>query len=178
LASSYAELLINDYSRRSFIDGRALCLPTIVVRPGKPNQAASTFASSIIREPLQGQRAVCPVAPQTRMWILSPRRAVEAFIHALELPAAAWGQQRTVALPGLSVSIGEIVASLEDLAGTEVIERISWQPDPFIQKLIDAWPAKLAARQAEALGFKADNSITQVIQAFIEDELSGIIKLG
>jgi nucleoside-diphosphate-sugar epimerase len=167
------ELLLNDYSRKNFIDGRALRLPTIVVRPGRPNKAASTFASSIIREPLQGQAAICPVSPQSRMWILSPRRAIESFIHAAELPTAAWGYSRTVALPGLSVSIQEMVDGLRDIAGDTTVQRISWQPDPFIQKLVDGWPARLAPKRAEALGFKADSSIKEIIQAFIEDELGG-----
>jgi nucleoside-diphosphate-sugar epimerase len=167
------ELLINDYSRKNFIDGRALRLPTIIVRAGKPNKAASTFASSIIREPLQGQSAICPVSPETRMWILSPRRAIESFIHAAEIPAAAWGSSRAVALPGLSVSMQELVDSLEDIAGAAVVERILWQPDSFIQKLVDGWPAYLAPKRAEALGFKADDSIKAIIQAFIEDELDG-----
>ncbi|HXV99878.1 MAG TPA: D-erythronate dehydrogenase, partial [Anaerolineae bacterium] len=167
------ELLLNDYSRKNFIDGRALRLPTIVVRPGRPNKAASTFASSIIREPLQGQPAICPVSPQSQMWILSPRRAIESFIHATELPAAAWGYSRTVALPGLTVSIQEMVDGLRDIAGDATVQRISWQPDPFIQKLVDGWPARLAPKRAEALGFKADSSIKKIIQAFIEDELGG-----
>jgi len=167
------ELLINDYSRKNFIDGRALRLPTIVVRPGKPNKAASTFASSIIREPLQGQSAICPVSPESRMWILSPRRAIESFIHAAEIPAAAWRSSRAVALPGLSVSIQEMVDSLREIAGAAVVRRISWQPDPFIQKLVDGWPARLAPQRAEALGFQTDDSIKTIIQAFIEDELGG-----
>jgi nucleoside-diphosphate-sugar epimerase len=167
------ELLVNDYSRKNFVDGRALRLPTIVVRPGKPNKAASTFASSIIREPLQGQPAICPVSPESRMWILSPRRAIESLIHAAELPTTAWGSNRAVSLPGLSVSIQEMVDSLRDIAGDAVVGRISWQPDPFIQKMVDGWPARLAPQRAESLGFKADNSIKQIIQAFVEDELDG-----
>lgn len=167
------ELLVNDYSRKGFIDGRALRLPTIVVRPGKPNKAASTFASSIIREPLQNQAAICPVSPENRMWILSPRRAIESFIRAAELPAMAWGDNRAVALPGLTVSIGEMVDSLRDIAGDAVATRILWQPDPFIQKLVDGWPAVLAPKRAVALGFKADASMKEIIEAFIEDELEG-----
>ena len=168
-----AELLISDYSRKGFVDGRALRLPTIVVRPGKPNRAASTFASSIIREPLQGQPAVCPVSPEARMWILSPRRAIESFIYAAELPAKAWGSYRGVALPGLSVTIQEMVDSLQELAGSIVVSRISWEPDPFIEKLVYGWPVDFAPRRAEAMGFKADSSMTEIIQNFIDDELGG-----
>jgi nucleoside-diphosphate-sugar epimerase len=169
------ELLINDYSRKGFIDGRALRLPTIVVRPGKPNLAGSTFASSIIREPLQGQSAICPVSPASKMWIQSPRQAVRSFIHAAELPALAWGRSRAVALPGLTVSIQEMVDSLTELAGPAVTARIRWQPDPFIQSLVDGWPYALAPRRAEAMGFEADSSVAEIIQAFIEDDLAGRI---
>jgi len=168
------ELLVNDYSRKNFIDGRALRLPTIVVRPGKPNKAASTFASSIIREPLQGQTAVCPVAPATRLWIQSPRRAIENLLYAAELPPAAWGNSRVVALPGLSVSIQEMVDSLQEIAGQKVIRRIVWQPDPFIEKIVGGWPVDFAPQRALALGFRADHSIGEIIEAFIEDELLGV----
>jgi D-erythronate 2-dehydrogenase len=167
------ELLINDYSRKGFVDGRALRLPTIVVRPGRPNRAASTFASSIIRDPLQGDVAVCPVSPEARMWILSPRRAIESFIHAAELPAKAWGYSRAVALPGISVSIQEMVDSLRDIAGQSVVDRILWQLDPFIEKLVYGWPINFTPRRAESMGFKADSSMHEIIQAFIEDELGG-----
>jgi nucleoside-diphosphate-sugar epimerase len=167
------ELLINDYSRKKFVDGRALRLPTIVVRPGKPNRAASTFASSIIREPLQGQVAVCPVRPNTRMWIMSPRQAIQNFIHAAELPTAAWGNNRAVTLPGISVSIQEMVDSLGHIAGEQVVQRIEWQPDPFIEKLVYGWPANFTPRRAEALGFRADSSLREIIQAFVDDELGG-----
>jgi D-erythronate 2-dehydrogenase len=167
------ELLINDYSRKGFVDGRALRLPTIVVRPGRPNRAASTFASSIIRDPLQGDVAVCPVSPEARMWILSPRRAIESFIHAAELPAKDWGYSRAVALPGISVSIQEMVDSLRDIAGQSVVDRILWQLDPFIEKLVYGWPINFTPRRAEAMGFKADRSMHEIIQAFIEDELGG-----
>ncbi|NJN97987.1 MAG: SDR family oxidoreductase [Anaerolineales bacterium] len=167
------ELLVNDYSRKNFIDGRSLRLPTIVVRPGKPNKAASTFASSIIREPLQGQTAVCPVAPATRMWIQSPRRAIANLLHAAELPPDAWGNSRVVALPGLSVSIQEMVDSLQEIAGEEVVRRIVWQPDPFIEKIVGGWAVHFAPERALALGFEADHSMGEIIRAFIEDELPG-----
>src|SRR5205823_11338699 len=104
--------LANDYSRKGFVDGRALRLPTVVVRPGRPNRAASTFASSIIREPLAGQDAVCPVAPDTVMALASPRRIVEGLVHALDLPAAAFGASRSLQLPGFSVAVGEMAAAL------------------------------------------------------------------
>jgi D-erythronate 2-dehydrogenase len=166
-----AELLINDYSRRGFIDGRVLRLPTIVVRPGKPNRATSSFASSIIREPLQGNTAVCPVSKDTKLWIMSPRKAIESFIHAAELSADAFGKHRTVSLPGLTVSVEEMMENLAAIAGQETVKRISWEPDVLIQRIVGSWPSAFAPKRALALGFKADNSMTQIIQAFIDDDL-------
>jgi nucleoside-diphosphate-sugar epimerase len=168
-----SELLVNDYSRKGFIDGRALRLPTIVVRPGKPNRAASAFASSILREPLQGAEADCPVPPETRMWVLSPRRAIEALMLAAELPADAWGSYRALALPGLSLTISEMVEGLRRVAGDNVVQRIRWRRDPNIEKIVCSWPARFAPRHAERLGFKSDKSIDDIIQAFIDDELGG-----
>lgn len=166
-----AELLINDYSRRGFVDGRVLRLPTIVVRPGKPNKATSSFASSIIREPLQGREAFCPISKETRLWIMSPRKAMTNFIHAAELPAESFGKHRTVSLPGLTVSVEEMIESLEGVAGREVVSKISWQSDAFIQKIVGSWPSAFAPKRALALGFQADNSMTEIIQAFINDDL-------
>ncbi len=165
------ELLVNDYSRKGFIDGRALRLPTIVVRPGLPNKATSTFASSIIREPLQGQPASCPVTPDTRLWIMSPRQAVNCFIQIAELPAVAFGPSRAMALPGLSVSVQDMVDALRDIAGPAVVDRIQWEPDPFIQRIVGSWPDRFAPHQAEQLGFQADASMQTIIQNFIDDEM-------
>lgn len=167
-----SELLINDYSRRGFIDGRILRLPTIVVRPGKPNRATSSFASSIIREPLQGKEAVCPVSKDTKLWIMSPRKAIENFIHAAELPAEVFGKHRIISLPGLIVSVQEMIGDLETVAGQETVKLISWQPDAFIQRIVGSWPSAFAPKRALAMGFKADDSMTGIIQSFIEDELS------
>ena len=169
------ELLLNDYSRKGFVDGRALRLPTIVVRPGKPNRAASTFASSIIREPLAGAEAICPVERDARMYILSPRRVIQALIHAFELPAGALGATRMLTLPGITVSIGEMVDALEEVAGERVAQRVRWQPDPTIQKIVAGWPASFDARRARALGFEADRDFTEIVRAHIEDELGGNI---
>ena len=165
------ELLLNDYSRKGYLDGRGLRLPTITVRPGKPNRAASSFASSIIREPLQGEETACPVPPETLVWIMSPRRAVEALVHAAELPTAAWGRYRTVALVGLTLSVADMVEGLRRVAGDTVVERIRWQRDPDIEKIICSWPARFASERAQSLGFKADRDIDEIIQAFIDEEL-------
>jgi nucleoside-diphosphate-sugar epimerase len=165
------ELLVNDYSRKGFVDGRALRLPTVVVRPGRPNRAASTFASSIIREPLSGQDAVCPVAPDTVMALASPRRIVEGLVHALDLPAASFGASRSLQLPGFSVAVGEMAAALRRAGGEAAYTRIRWQPDPQIQSIVTGWPQALATPRAEALGFGRDRDIDEVIAAFIEDDL-------
>lgn len=167
------ELLLNDYSRKGYIDGRGLRLPTITVRPGKPNRAASSFASSIIREPLQGEEAECPVPPETLVWIMSPRRAVQALVHAAELPAAAWGRYRTVALAGLTLSVADMVEGLRRVAGDTVVERIRWRRDAGIEKIICSWPARFASKRAQSLGFKADHNMDEIIRAFIDDELGG-----
>ena len=170
------ELLINDYSRKGFVDGRALRLPTIVVRPGKPNKAASTFASSIIREPLVGERAVCPVSPDSVMYLLSPRRVIEAFLHALSLPGEAFGPARMLTLPGITVSIGEMAKALEEIAGSEVANRIDWVPDALIQKIVSGWLPAFDAKRALDLGFRPDQDIAEIIRAHIEDELGGVIR--
>src|SRR5580704_6087881 len=124
------ELLVNDYSRKGFVDGRALRLPTVVVRPGLPNRAASTFASSIIREPLSGKDAVCPVSPDTVMALASPRRVVASLAHALDVSVDALGQNRALQLPGYSVQVGEMAAALRRVGGEAAYRRIAWQPDP------------------------------------------------
>lgn len=165
------ELLVNDYSRKGFVDGRAVRLPTVVVRPGRPNRAASTFASSIIREPLSGREAVCPVAPDTVMALASPRHIVASLLHVHDLPAAAFGVSRSLQLPGFSVSVGDMAAAVRRAAGEAAYTRIHWQPDPQIQQIISGWPQALLAPRAEALGFAADSGIDEVVQAFIEDDL-------
>jgi D-erythronate 2-dehydrogenase len=165
------ELLVNDYSRKGFVDGCALRLPTVVVRPGRPNRAASTFASSIIREPLSGRAAVCPVSPDTVTALASPRRIVDGLVHALDLPAAALGTNRSLQLPGFSVAVGEMAAAVRRAGGAEAVARIRWAPDPHIQQIISGWPQALAAPRAAALGFTADTGIDEIVQAFIEDDL-------
>lgn len=169
------ELMVNDYSRKGFFDGRCLRLPTIVVRPGKPNKAASGFASSILREPLQGEAVNCPVTPDSRMLILSPRRAVQAFIDVHNADANLLGLRRAVMMNGISPSIGEMVAALRDIAGDKVASRITWQPDAQIQTIVDGWPWFADGERARALGFQPDASIEEVIQSFIDDELGGTI---
>jgi nucleoside-diphosphate-sugar epimerase len=165
------ELLVADYTRKGFIDGRSLRLPTIVVRPGKPNKAASTFASSIIREPLQGQEAICPVRPDNWMPLLSPRKTVECFIHAHDLASEKWGTNRTLMLPSLDATVGEMTEALKRVAGNDAYKKIVWKQDPLIQKIVDGWPARLDSRRARGMGMQADASLDAIIQAFIEDDL-------
>jgi nucleoside-diphosphate-sugar epimerase len=166
------ELLINDYSRKGFIDGRALRLPTVVVRPGLPNRAASTFASSMIREPLTGKDAVCPVSPETVMALASPRRVVASLAHALDIDGGALGQNRVLQLPGYSVSVGDMAQALKRAGGATAYARLAWRPDPAIQAIVGSWPAALTAPRAEALGFKPDAGIDEAVQFFIEDDLA------
>src|ERR1700732_779238 len=158
------ELLVNDYSRKGFLDGRALRLPTIIVRPGRPNRAASTFASSIIREPLSGVDVICPVTRETVMPAMSPRRVAAAFERAHDLPGSTLGYNRALQLPGLSPSVADMVEALRRVAGDAVVARIKWQPDPVIQKIVDGWPRGIDARRAEALGIKADASFDEIIE--------------
>jgi nucleoside-diphosphate-sugar epimerase len=165
------ELLVNDYSRKGFIDGRAVRLPTVVVRPGRPNRAASTFASSIIREPLAGREAVCPVSADTVVALASPRRVVAGLLRAHDLPGSAFGTSRSLQLPGFSVAVGEMAEAVRRAGGSEAYARIRWMPDPQIQRIISGWPQALAAPRAAALGFSADSGIDEVVRAFVEDDL-------
>ena len=167
------ELFVNDYSRKGFIDGRVLRLPTISVRPGRPNAAASSFASGIIREPLNGETATCPVSANTRLWLLSPQTVIESLIFGHEVNAEALGANRNVNVPGLSLTVGDMVAALETVAGSEVVQRIRWESDPRIERLVSTWPGELDTRKAHALGFPRDQTFELVIRQYIRDELSG-----
>ena len=167
------ELLVNDYSRKGFLDGRALRLPTVVVRPGKANAAASSFASAIIREPLEGRACACPVAEETGVWLLSPRRVIESFLHAARLPAEAFGMSRALALPGMTVTVREMVAGLREVAGDRVAERLTFERDPFIEKIVYGWATKFRPERALAMGFAPDDDFKSVVEAFIEDDLGG-----
>ena len=163
------ELLVSDYSRKGYIDGRVLRLPTISVRPGKPNRAASSFASGIIREPLNGEESICPIAPATRVWLLSPRQAIEGLILGHDLPAEALGPSRVINLPGVCVTVREMVAALERVAGPEVARRVRWERDPALDRIVSSWPGAWDTRRAEALGFRGDADFDSIIRAYIED---------
>jgi len=169
MQKAVGELLVADYARKGFIDGRVLRLPTIVVRPGKPNKAASTFFSSIIREPLVGESAVCPVRPDTQVYISSPRRAVESMLLAMTLSPQRLGSERIIPLPGLTTTVADMVAALERVAGPAAVELIRWEPDATIQRIVESWPSQVDAPRARALGFKADSDFDSIVRAHIED---------
>jgi nucleoside-diphosphate-sugar epimerase len=164
------EYLVADYARKGFLDGRSLRLPTIVVRPGKPNLAATSFASGMFREPLNGVVCECPVSDATGIWILSPRQAVEAFVHAYELPSSAWAPSRVVNLPGITVSVKEGVNALRRIGGSALADRVVFKPDARIQAIIKTLPVRFKTPRALAMGFAADPSIDAIIQDYIVTE--------
>lgn len=166
------ELLVNDYGRRGFVDARAVRLPTICVRPGKPNRAASSFASGIIREPLRGIAAECPVAPQTRMWLSSPRIAIENLIHSHELDSDSLGTNRALSLPGLTVTVAEMLAALALVAGESVAARVHFRRDEKIERLVSSWPGALDTTRASALGFSVDANFSDIVRAHIAETSS------
>ncbi len=169
------ELLLNDYSRKGFVDGIGIRLPTIVVRPGKPNLAASGFFSNILREPLSGKEAVLPVSKDVRHWFASPRAAVGFLIHAAELDTSKLGWRRTVSAPGLSTTVGEEIEALRRVAGDKIAGLIKEVPDETIIKIVAGWPRNFSTKRAEGLGFVAEKSFDDIIRIHIEDELGGKI---
>ena len=166
------ELLLSDYSRRGFFDGVGIRLPTICVRPGKPNKAASGFFSGIIREPLAGQEAVLPVSDDVRHWFASPRAAIAFLLHALTIPQKELGARRNLTMPGICATVGEQIAALRTVAGDKAARLIRREPDPAIIRIVEGWPRNFDARRATALGFHADASFEEIIRIHIEDELS------
>ena len=163
------ELLISDYSRRGFIDGIALRLPTICVRPGLPNKAASGFFSNIIREPLAGKPAVLPVPDTTRHWFASPQSAVGFFRHALSLDTAKLGDRRALNMPGLSATVAEEIEALRKVAGQKAVDLITRQPDETIAKIVGTWAQDFETTRAADLGFSAEASFDQIIAAHLKD---------
>lgn len=164
------EYLVADYTRKGFIDGRSLRLPTIVVRPGKPNLAASSFASGIIREPVAGVECACPVPDSTGVWILSPRRVVEAFLHAHDLPATAWPTTRVVNLPGITLTVREMLDAMGRVAGREAVARVKFVPDARIQGIVKTWPVRFRTERALAMGFKADADFDSIVRDHVEQD--------
>src|ERR1700729_610446 len=169
------ELLLADYTRRGFVDGIGIRLPSIVVRPGKPNKAASGFFSSIIREPLAGQEAVLPVADSVLHWHASPRAAVGFLVHAAGLDAAKLGPRVNLTMPAVCCTVAEQIAALRRIAGDKAVARIRRAPDPLVARIVAGWPSRFDPARALALGFKAEASFDDIIRAHIEDELGGRI---
>ena len=164
------ELLLADYSRKGFIDGVGIRLPTIAVRPGKPNKAASGFFSGIIREPLAGVEAILPVADDVRHWVASPAAAVGFLLHAATLDTKTLGDRRSLTMPGLSVTVGEMIETLRTIAGDETAALIKRVPDPVIEKIVAGWPRDFRAERATAAGFVADPDFASIVRAHIADE--------
>ena len=165
------ELLLADYSRRGFFDGIGIRLPTICVRPGKPNRAASGFFSGIIREPLAGQEAVLPVPKSVRHWFASPRAAIGFLLHAARMDTAQLGARRNLTMPGVAATVGEQIEALRRLAGDAAVRLIREEPDATIMRIVEGWPRNFDPRRALALGFRADASFDDIIRIHMEDEL-------
>lgn len=164
------ELLLSDYSRKGFVDGVGIRLPTIVVRPGKPNKAASSFFSGIIREPLAGLEAVLPVGDDVRHWVASPAAAVGFLLHAATLDTAILGDRRSLTMPGLSITVGEMVETLRQIAGDDTAALVKRKPDAAIGKIVAGWPRDFSAERATSVGFVADTDFAAIVNAHIADE--------
>ena len=169
------ELLLADYTRRGFLEGVGIRLPSIVVRPGKPNKAASGFFSGIIREPLAGQEAILPVADSVLHWHASPRSAVGFLIHAAGLTRAQLGDRVNLTMPGVCCTVGEQIAALRRIAGDRIAARIRRAPDDLVARIVAGWPRRFDARRALTLGFTVEATFDDIIRAHIEDELGGKI---
>ena len=167
------ELLLADYSRRGFLDGIGIRLPTICIRPGKPNRAASGFFSGILREPLVGMEAVLPVSEDVRHWHASPRSAVGFLIHAATADLTPLGADRSFSMPGVSATVGEQIEALRRIAGDKAVKLIRREPDELVMRIVSGWAQGFAAKRAKKFGFVADKSFDEIIRAHIDDELGG-----
>jgi D-erythronate 2-dehydrogenase len=165
-----SELLLADYTRKGFINGIGLRMPTVCVRPGKPNLAASGFFSNIIREPLAGKPAILPVSADVRHWHISPRGAVGFLVHACSIEQNRLENRPNLSMPGLSCTVGEQIAALKSIAGADVVKLIKHEPDEKIAKIVDGWPQNFAANRARALGFKHDATFEDIIRIHLEDD--------
>lgn len=168
------ELLINDYNRKGYIDGRALRFPTIIVRPGKPNTAASSFCSGIVREPLNGKRSLCPVASSTSLYYLSPDLLIKNIFHATHINSAQLGFNRILTLPGITLAVSEIVAALKTYGGQEAVDLIEFKQDKAINDLVQTWPCNYDAKRALQLGFYKDENVDVIVKQYFD----GYIKKG
>jgi D-erythronate 2-dehydrogenase len=171
-----AELLLADYSRRGFVDAVSIRLPTICVRPGAANLAASGFFSGIIREPLNGRPAVLPVSPDVRHWFASPRSAVGFVVHAATMDTGVLGLRRSLTMPGLSATVREEIEALRRVAGDAAVALIRPERDEAIARMVDGWPRAFDARRAAQLGFTAETDFDAIIRVYVEDELGGVVR--
>jgi D-erythronate 2-dehydrogenase len=165
-----AELLVSDYSRRGYIDGISCRLPTVAIRPGKPNSALSSFVSGIVREPLAGVESVCPVPLDTRLWITSPAVVIDNLLHAARIDTARLEARRSVNLPGISVTAAEMLASLERLAGTTARKRVRCELNQEMMRVVLTWPGDFDITRPLNLGFVVDRTIDQIIQQFMDEQ--------
>ncbi len=167
------ELLLADYSRRGIFDGVGIRLPTICIRPGKPNAAASGFFSGILREPINGQEAKLPVADTVRHWFASPRSAISFCLHAASLPGEKIGPRRNLSMPGLSATVGEEIESLGRIVGQKAVKLIRRESDPTIESIVAGWPTDFDTSRALSLGFQSETSFDDIIRVYLEDEMAG-----
>lgn len=165
------ELLVNDYIRKGFVDGCVVRLPTICVRPGKPNKAASSFVSSIIREPLQGDNAVCPVNPALELWLSSPAFVIKNIIYAATLQASDFGAYRTINLPGITVSVEAMLQTLKTVGGQEAFDRVEFKEDAGVNAIVSSWPGKFDVSTAQKMGFVQNNDFSEIIQEFMKNDI-------
>ena len=172
------ELWVNDYSRKGFVDGRVLRLPTVCVRPGKPNAAASSFASSIIREPLHEEVAICPVDPALELWLSSPNAVINNLAYALTLEAEQFGDSRTLNLPGITVTVQSMIEALTVVAGQAATDRIRYQMDQAISAIVASWPSRFDVEGAIALGFERDRSFQDIVRSFASEMNTAKAEMG
>ena len=171
VTKAMCELLVDEYTRKGYLDGRSARLPTIIIRPGAPNKAASGFASGVFREPLDGRDYVLPVTPETRMPVLGHRTVVDCLIALHEIADAAMGASRAINLPSLSVTAGEMIESLVRVAGDRPLGAIEVRPDPAIGRIVAGWPRVTAFERALALGLPGAGDLDAIVRAYIEDFL-------
>jgi nucleoside-diphosphate-sugar epimerase len=164
------ELLLADHSRRGFLDGVGIRLPTITIRPGAPNKAASGFFSGILREPLAGKEALLPVSDDVMHWHASPRSAIGFLIHAATMDTGALGARRSLTMPGVAATVAEQIEALRRVAGDKAVALIRRQPDPAVAKIVSGWPRKFDAARAASLGFRAESNFFDIVRAYLEDE--------
>jgi nucleoside-diphosphate-sugar epimerase len=172
-AKAITELLLNDYSRHGFIDGRALRLPFVLIRPTASAGSMADRVASLVREPLKGRDVVCPLRPQTRIPVASARRVASALVAMHDLPPEAFGHTRAMNLPSLTLSIGEMVDALQRFAATRRLGRVTWEPDAKLQAVVDSWPEEFVSTRASQHGIRADASFDEILGAFVEDFLQG-----